>query len=70
MKSFLGEHCCGSLWNAKLRIICLTFSSTCVVVILWGNELASIKDILFLQGLGLEKRYVASSEIPYVFKLL
>lgn len=53
-----------------MKNICLTFSSTCVVVILWGNELASIKAILFLQGLGLEKRYVAGSEISYFFRLL
>lgn len=56
--------------ECQVKNICLTFSSTCVVVILWGNELASIKDILFLQGLGLQKCYVAGSEIPYFFRLL
>ena len=61
------------LWfttECQVKNICLTFLSTCVVVILWGNELASIKDILFLQGLGLEKCYVAGSEISYFFRLL
>lgn len=56
--------------ECQVKNICLIFSSTCVVVILWGNELASIKDILFLQGLGLEKCYVAGSEMSYFFKLL
>lgn len=46
-ETFLGKSCCGLLQPAKFGLCCLV--STCAVVILQGNALAAVGDVLFLQ---------------------